>query len=244
MTYKTGNPALPAGLFKKLPATKNRPMTLPGTVIKSIALVILCVCAGIFEWMVIERIGDHALMYAVYALFAGLAVAITTIIYNPIAPVSAPVYAIFEGITLAGLASANGGKVTTIVMQSFLLTGAIFIIMLILFLLRIIRPTKALFSVVLSATIGVVVVGTVFPVLDHIGLPAASPYDASLLGIGFSLVAIVVAAFNLLFDFAFIQTGIDKKAPKYMEWYAAFSLLVTLVWLYAELLRLLGKGKR
>ncbi|NLD94838.1 MAG: Bax inhibitor-1/YccA family protein, partial [Fibrobacter sp.] len=157
------------------------------------------------------------------------------------APVLAPVYAILEGLALGGLSAFMESVYPGIAIEALSLTFAIFLSLLLIYKFKIIRATENFKLIVASATAGVALYYVVSLVagLFHVNLPLI--HSSSAFGIGFSLFVVILAAANLVVDFDFIERGAENRVPKFMEWYGAFGLLVTLVWLYVEILRLLAK---
>jgi uncharacterized YccA/Bax inhibitor family protein len=159
-----------------------------------------------------------------------------------VAPWTAPLYAALEGVLLGAISQVieqryKGG----IAVQAVSLTCGVLFIMLFMYATRIIRVTDKLRMGIVVATSALCLFYLVAMVLSffHVGVPLL--FSSSIYGIGFSLFVVGLAAFNLLLDFDFIEKASQTSAPKYMEWYGAFGLMVTLVWLYLEILRLLMK---
>lgn len=257
--YKTSNPALNEKVFEDsgqsgslgaasghgTSLSAGEPMTMGGTVTKSYFLVGLTVaaCSVTWHYAYSATVGTEAIFpWVLGAMLIGFVVAMV-IIFNPrISPALSPFYAIFEGLALGGISAHYESAYPGIVMQSVGLTLCVFLAMLLTFTSGLIKPTEKFRMGVVAATGGVALFYLVSIVLSfgfHMNVPLI--HDSGLLGIGFSVFVVVLAALNLVLDFDFIQTGVTKKAPKYLEWYAAFGLLVTLVWLYIEVLRLVSK---
>ena len=175
---------------------------------------------------------------------ASFIVAMVTIFKKTWAPVTVPIYAVLEGLALGGISYMyKEAFYPGIVSQAILLTVSIFAALLFAYKTRIIKPTENFKLGVFAATGGIFLVYIASLIMSFFGasMPIMDPSNASLLSIGFSLFVVVIASLNLVLDFDFIEEGAEKGAPKYMEWYGAFGLLVTLVWLYLEILRLLAK---
>ncbi|MEY4484179.1 MAG: hypothetical protein RL693_1631, partial [Verrucomicrobiota bacterium] len=162
------------------------------------------------------------------------------------APVTGSVYALAQGVVLGGVSAMYEAQFHGLVLQAVLLTFGVFLALLAVYTLRIVKVTDKLRMGIFAATasIGLVYLATIILGFFNIQIPYI--HGAGIVGIGFSLVVVGIAAMNLLLDFDMIENGVTQGAPKYMEWYAAFGLLVTLVWLYLEILRLLAKiaGRR
>ena len=243
--FKSGNPALGENTFARLaPAVDaDDVMTLQGTVNRIAVLLALVFAGATFTWWRFNSTGD----FASVALFfwGGLVGAFVLGIILPFkkqwAQYLAVVYAVLEGLALGGLSAMMDASYPGIAFEALLLTFGILAVLLLVYSLRIIRATENFKLIIVSATGGIALYYVVSLVLSIFGIRAPLIHDNSWLGIGFTLVVVVIAALNLVVDFDFIEQGAEKRAPKYMEWYGAFGILVTLVWLYIELLRLLSK---
>ena len=237
---RSGNPVLRGNTFEGLSTTGER-MTIDGTVNRSFALVaILLVGAGI---SIITSPG-----LAVLGAVVGLVLALVTVFKKEWSPVTAPLYALAEGVFLGGFSVIFEAEYPGIVIPAVSLTVAIFIAFLLIYRTHLIRVTDKLRIGIVAATGGVVLLYLADLVLNLVGVHVSYLNEAvagsGLLGIAVNVLVIGIAAFNLLLDFDFIERGVAAAAPKYMEWYAAFGLLVTLVWLYVEVLRLLARARR
>ena len=156
----------------------------------------------------------------------------------------APLYAVAEGLFVGAISHVYESAYKGIVVQAVGATLAVFVVMLVLFVTRTIKVTNRLRSTIMAATLGLAVFYGISLLLNLFGVDVSFIHDASLLGIGFSVLAAGLAAFNLLLDFDVIERGIAAKAPTYFEWFAGLGLLVTIVWLYLEMLRLIAKLQR
>ena len=237
---RSGNPVLRGNTFEGLSTTGER-MTIDGTVNRSFALVaILLVGAGI---SIITSPG-----LAILGAVVGLVLALVTVFKKEWSPVTAPLYALAEGVFLGGFSVIFEAEYPGIVIPAVSLTVAIFIAFLLIYRTHLIRVTDKLRIGIVAATGGVVLLYLADLVLNLVGVHVSYLNEAvagsGLLGIAVNVLVIGIAAFNLLLDFDFIERGVAAAAPKYMEWYAAFGLLVTLVWLYVEVLRLLARARR
>jgi uncharacterized YccA/Bax inhibitor family protein len=243
--YKSGNPALSQSTFARLApvADSENAMTLQGTV-NRIAFLLLIVFAGaIFTWWRFNVTQDFASV-AVYfwvGLIGALAIAITLAFKKPWAPYLAPAYAALEGLSLGGLSALLDVSYPGIAFEALLLTFGILAVLLVVYTTRLIKVTENFKLIIVAATGGIALFYVISLVLSLFGIRAPLIQDNSLLGIGFTLAVVVIASLNLVVDFDFIEQGVARGAPKYMEWYGAFGIIVTLVWLYIELLRLLSK---
>jgi uncharacterized YccA/Bax inhibitor family protein len=175
----------------------------------------------------------------------GFAVAMVTSFKRDWSPVTSPVYAVLEGLFIGGISLVMEQRFPGLVLQAVLLTFGVMFALLAAYQTRIIRPSETFKSVIVGATFGIVIVYLVSMVMQlffHTEIPLIN--GSGPMGIAFSLVVVGIAALNLVLDFDFIENGVASGAPKWMEWYAAFALTVTLVWLYIEILRLLSKMRR
>jgi uncharacterized YccA/Bax inhibitor family protein len=220
-------------------------MTIGGTVAATgVLLVLLCV-AGAFGWNMvrIDAAGDVESFpgWMIVALLVALGLAILTAFKPHLARFTAPAYAIGEGLVVGAISHIYDAQWDGIVVQAVGATVAVFLVMLALYGLRIIRVTDRFRRIVIGATLGVFVLYGVSLLFSLFGRTPSFLHDSSALGIGLSIVVAGIAAFNLALDFDIIERGAKAGAPRYMEWYGAFALLVTLVWLYLELLRLLSR---
>ncbi len=247
---RSGNPALQESTFLDLGsgAVVRRDagaMSLNGTVNKTGLLLLLAVLTAAFAWH--QAVGADGLpqpaagLYAIGGAVAGLAFALATIFKKTWAPVTAPLYALAEGFFLGAISAVYEARFGGIVFQAVLLTFGTLFALLFAYRSGWIKATENFKLGVVAATGGIALVYLATIVLGFFNVQIPYIHDSGLIGIGFSLAVVVVAALNLVLDFDFIETGIDQGAPKYMEWYGAFGLMVTLVWLYIEFLRLLSK---
>lgn len=241
---RTGNPALNKKTFQNVGvADQAGAMTLDGTINKSFLLFFILLGSAGFVWnKFFSAQGAVNLMpFIIGGLIGGLIAAIVTIFNKQLAKYSAPVYALCEGFVLGGISAIYESAYNGIVTQAIALTVGIFLTLLFLYKSRIIKPTENFKLGVVSATGGIAIFYFLSMILGIFGVQMPLIHSNGIFGIGFSLFVVVIAALNLVLDFDFIETGAEQGAPKYMEWYASFGLLVTLVWLYLEVLRLLVK---
>lgn len=241
LSLRSGNPALTANSFRgerALPGVET--MTISGTVNKTaLGLLILLITAS-FTWnMGVEegRVGGFILL----GVIGGLITALVTVFKKSWAPVTAPLYAAFEGLALGGISAMFEARYPGIVSQAVFLTFGTLAALLIAYRSGWIRATENFKLGVVAATGGIFFVYLISFVLGFFGVDIPLIHGSGTFGILFSLFVVVIAALNLVLDFDFIEEGAEQGAPKYMEWYAAFGLLVTLIWLYLEILRLLAK---
>lgn len=219
-------------------------MTSQGVVIKTAILLLLVILAAGFSWKVAAKAGFNAASYTPWmwgGAIVGFVLALVTVFKQAWAPITAPLYAAAEGLFLGGISAAMEQAFPGIVIQATLLTFGTLASMLVLYQSGIIQVTDTFKMIVVSATGGIAVAYLITIVLSFFGVQVPFIYGNGVFGIVFSLFVIGIAALNFVLDFDFIEKGARAGAPKYMEWYGAFALMVTLVWLYIEFLRLLSK---
>ncbi|HXN52211.1 MAG TPA: Bax inhibitor-1/YccA family protein [Candidatus Acidoferrum sp.] len=242
---RTSNPALNEKAFRGELALGGEAMTLQGTVNKT-GLLLLCVVAtAAWAWgLAHSETPEAAIPWMIGGLFGGLVTAMVTIFKRSWAPITAPLYALFEGLALGGISALFERSYHGIAIQAVGLTFGVLFAMLVAYKTGIIRATERFKLGVIAATGGIAVFYLIAMVLNLFHINVGILYSGSAWGIAFSLFVVVIAALNLVLDFDMIETGVRMGAPKYMEWYGAFGLMVTLIWLYLEILRLLAKSRR
>lgn len=247
---RSGNPALKDSTFLDLGSgsvvtNDSAVMTLNGTVNKTAVLLVLTMLTAAFAWtQAMTPQGELAPGFSVYVwggLIGGLVIAMVTVFKKTWAPVTAPLYALVEGFFLGAISAMYNHLYEGIVLQAVMLTFGTLFAMLMAYRSGLIKATENFKLGVVAATGGIMLVYLATIVLQMFGKNIPMIHDNGIVGIGFSLFVIVIAAMNLVLDFDFIETGVEQRAPRYMEWYGAFGLMVTLVWLYIEFLRLLSK---
>lgn len=251
---RSGNPALKESTFLDLGSgtvvsRDAGAMTLNGTVNKTGILLLLSVLTAAFAWtQSVVTDPDGTVMVApgvtIYALggaIGGFILAMVTVFKKTWSPVTAPLYALVEGFFLGAISAVFELKYPGIVFQAVVLTFGTLGALLAAYRSGLIRATENFKLGVVAATGGIALVYLVSMGLRLFGKDIPLIHESGLVGIGFSLFVVVIAALNLVLDFDFIESGVEAGAPKYMEWYGAFGLMVTLVWLYIEFLRLLAK---
>lgn len=222
-----------------------RPMTMGGVIHRSFILLFLV--AGVAAWAWTYSIAHPAFLYPAVmgGTFGGLIIGIVTAFKKTWAPVTAPIYAALQGLFIGAISVTLEARFPGIVFQAVCLTFGVAFALLGAYQCRLIRASQTFRSVIVAATGGILIVylaNLVFGLFSHRSFPFLQ--DSGPISIGFSLFVVAIAALNLVLDFDFIETGVATGAPKWMEWYAAFGLTVTLVWLYIEILRLLSKIRR
>src|SRR5687768_6191514 len=240
---RTANPALGEKTFTAVPRAYDARdvMTIEGTVHKTFILLLLAVASAAVTWGMVG--GANALVgpLAIGGAIGGLIVAMVTIFKHEWSPFTAPLYAVLEGLFLGAISAVFNLMYPGIVPQAVALTFGTLFCLLAAYRSGMIKATENFKLGIVAATGAIFVIYLISFVLRLFGTTFPFIHDAGPIGIGFSLVVVVIAALNLVLDFDFIEEGARQGAPRYMEWYAGFGLLVTLVWLYLEILRLLSK---
>jgi uncharacterized YccA/Bax inhibitor family protein len=235
--FRTGNPVLKETTFRGLPRVAGaEAMTLQGTVNKTGLSLLILIGAAALVWN-----GVLPLPFVLVGLVGGLVTALVTIFKPVAAPYTTPLYAAFEGLLLGGLSLVFETRYHGIVINAVGLTFGTLAVLLAAYSSGLIRPSENFKLGIVAATGGIAVLYLVSMGLSFFGKTIPFIHDSGPIGIGFSLFVVGLAALNLVLDFDFIERGAAMGAPKYMEWVGAFGLLVTLVWLYLEILRLLAK---
>jgi uncharacterized YccA/Bax inhibitor family protein len=248
---KTSNPALGENTFRGMSGggqygeaidVASR-MTLSGTVNKTGILLICTAATAAWTWFRFLASMDFAAVAPLLLIggIGGFICAMVTVFKKEWAPVTAPIYALLEGLVLGGLSAMTNLRYPGIAVQAVSLTFGTLFVLLIAYSSRIIKVTEKFRLGVVAATGGIMVFYLLQMVLGFFGIQFRSLNGAGMIGIGFSLLVCAIAALNLVLDFDFIERGVNYGAPKYMEWYGAFGIMVTLIWLYLEILRLLTK---
>jgi uncharacterized YccA/Bax inhibitor family protein len=219
-------------------------MTSQGVVFKTAILLLLVVLSSSFTWMkFIQGGGNPATVSGLMmlGLIGGFITAMVTVFKSTWAPITAPIYALLEGLFIGGLSASFESQYPGIVIQATMLTFGTLLMMLAAYQSGMIRATENFKLGVIAATGGIALFYIVALVLGFFGVTIPFINSGGPLGIAFSVVVVIIAALNFVIDFDFIEQGAKKGMPKYMEWYGAFALMVTLIWLYIEILRLLSK---
>lgn len=239
---RTANPALNKKTFTSYGYShKTNVMTIQGTVNKTLIILLFLVLGAIWAWDMFYNQNPLFYPMMILGLIGGLVVAIVTIFKKEWSPFTAPVYGLLEGLLLGGISSIFEAMYPGIVIQAVALTFGTLFALLFAYKSRLIKATENFKLGVAAATGAIFMIYLATIVLGMFGVGIPFIHESGLIGIGFSLFVVTIAALNLVLDFDFIETGAETGAPKFMEWYAAFGLMVTLVWLYIEILRLLAK---
>ena len=241
LSYRTLNPALNSNTFKNINKKDslflNESMTIKGTVDKTALALCILVISGYYSFS-----QENLILMAVGGII-GLFLFFTLIFKKSWAPFIVPLYSISQGFVVGGVSYLYNSQYEGIVLQSVLLTILVLFSMLFAYRSKIIKPTENFKLAIFSSIMAIFVLYVVgfFMGLFGTGLSILDPRNSSLASIGASVFIVAIGAFSLVIDFDFIEEGAEKGAPKYMEWYGAFGLLVTLIWLYFEILRLVAK---
>jgi uncharacterized YccA/Bax inhibitor family protein len=250
---KTSNPVLGSKTFDSLPGVRyggsldlTERMTLSGTVNKTGLLLLCAMATAAWVWHLFLQSRDFADVtpYLLVGAVGGFVVALVTTFKAQWSPVTAPIYALLEGLVLGGVSALFDMRYPGIAIQAVGLTFGTLVVLLLIYSTGIIKVTDKFRMGIIAATGGIALFYLAQMVLGFFGVHFLSSVNGSgTIGIVFSLFVVGIAALNLILDFDFIERGVQHGAPRYMEWYGAFGIMVTLVWLYLEILRLLAKSR-
>ncbi|HYX05296.1 MAG TPA: Bax inhibitor-1/YccA family protein [Bacteroidales bacterium] len=245
---RSANPALNKKTFANAPSLAGEEvMTVQGTVNKIFLMLLLVLAGAIYTWKIVFGAVDlqtgsqQVTIWLAVGGIGGFIAALVTIFKKSFAPYSGPVYAVLEGLLLGGLSAMLEAQFPGVVVQAVALTFGTLFTLLFLYKSGLIKVTQKFKIGIIAATGGIFLVYLISFILQLFGVHVGFMYNNSAISIGFSIIVVIIAALNLVLDFDFIEQGAAAGAPKYMEWYAAFGLMVTLIWLYIEILRLLSK---
>lgn len=247
--FKSGNPTLAENKFKSTVldqvVSPDNVMTVNGTLQKFGFLFLMVLGTAFYAWKEYAEGGTNALTFIYVGAFGGLVVAIVMMFKKEWSPYLAPLYALLEGLFVGAISAyysyAFAEVAPGIVLNAVGLTFGTAIAMYLLYSFKIIKATQRFKSIIITATAGIAIFYLIAIALGFFGIQIPFLHEGSAIGIGFSVFVVALAALNLILDFDMIERGAELGAPKYMEWYGAFGLLVTIVWLYLEILRLLSK---
>ena len=238
LNYNTSNPAFSNAIWKSNQSKKAK-MSMTGIFFKSMLSLILLGITTWYVWDLVEK-GVDVKWYTSGGMLAAIVFSLLTSFKRTWAPITTPLYALSKGLFLGGISAYAEIRFPGMPMKAVSITILTFFVMLLLYQLRIIKVTKRFRSVIISAAITILFIYIINWILSIFGLSLPFVWGTSWFAIGFNIVAAIVASFSLLLDFDFIDRKVGR-APKYYEWVASWGLLVTLVWLYIEVLRLLKK---
>lgn len=244
---RSGNPMFrsnafqPDATFDETDSTQR--MTLAGAINKTGILLVLCLVSAGYVWNQFFQSSEPPAVNGLMmlGLLGGFIMAMVTVFKRQWAGLTAPAYALLQGLALGGISAMFELQYPGIVIQAVGLTFGTLAVLLLAYKTGLIKPTENFRLMIVAATGGIALLYLVSFVMGFFGSSVGFIHSNGLFGIGFSLFVVAIAALNLVLDFDFIEAGAEQGAPKYMEWYGAFSLMVTLVWLYLEILRLLAK---
>lgn len=245
--FKGGNPAINEKVFNSAVVLEGQEvMTVNGAMKKFGLMLVMVLGAASFTWGLYFQQGREAVMpYAIGASIGGLVVALVIIFKKSWAPYLALAYALLQGLFLGAISAvfedAFHVRYPGIVMQAVLLTFGVGVGMFALYYFRILQATNTFKKVVIGATMGIALFYVIAMVMNLFGAEMPYLHSNGAVGIGISLFIVAIAALNLILDFDLIEQGAAHGAPKYFEWYCAFGLMVTIIWLYLEILKLLSK---
>lgn len=241
----TSNPVLSNNVFSQFGyGYRSDTMTMQGTVMKTFILLLCCMLTAGYTWIKFFQSGANpeavsTLMWV--GLLGGFGLAMVTAFKMEWAPVTSVFYALFEGLFIGAVSAMLEAQFKGIAVQAAGLTFGVLFTMLAVYQSGWIKVTDNFRFGVVAATGGIALFYLISMGLGFFGISVPYVFANGLVGIGFSLFVVGLAALNLVLDFDFIEKGVRANVPKYMEWYGAFALMVTLVWLYIEVLRLLSK---
>ena len=237
LSLRSANPALSSKAFTNLSSSTSSVMTLNGTVNRVAISLSILLLFGYFTYSM------EITAFILIGFIGGFIVALATIFRKHWSPITVPIYAVLEGLALGGISFYFEQLYDGIVVQAILLTLGILLSLLLAYKSRLIKPSENFKLGIAAATGGIFLVYIIGFIMSLFGggLSILDVNNSSIFSIGFSLFVVVIASLNLVLDFDFIEEGAERGAPQYMEWYGAFGLLVTLIWLYLEMLHLLAK---
>ncbi|WP_026764946.1 Bax inhibitor-1/YccA family protein [Sediminibacterium salmoneum] len=247
--FKSGNPTLTEKMFDKsheMAANNMGTMTVRGAINKFGFMMLMLIAGAAYNWNLYEQLKQDTMTTLMWVGIIGGLISALAISFKPNwAPVLAPLYALLEGLFIGAISAimnaAFADSYPGLIMQAVGLTFGVALAMFLLYNFRVISATERFKSIVFTATLGIGIFYLITMVLRMFGVNVSFMYDSSLLSIGISLFVVGIAALNLIMDFDMIEQGAERGAPKFMEWYGAFGLMVTIVWLYIEMLKLLSK---
>ena len=237
LSMRSGNPALNPKTFTSAIQDGSGTMTIGGTVNKTAMSLLLLMATASYTW------ANPSGGLMILGFIGGFIMALITIFKKTWAPYTVSAYALLEGLALGGISQIFERQYPGIASQAIFLTFGILAALLLAYKTGLIKPTENFKLGVFAATGGIAIMYLISFIMSMFGsgMSILNTNNTSMLSIGISLFVVVIASLNLVLDFDFIEEGAERGAPKYMEWYGAFGLLVTLIWLYLEILRLLAK---
>ncbi len=240
---QTNNPTLLSTAFRKERISLVAEMSISGVVNKALFLLMLITVSACWTWYQFYTTDNPQIIvyYLLIGAIVGLIVGIITVFSPQWAFLLAPIYALLEGLVIGGISTIFEAAFPGIVIQAVALTFGTLFSLLFFYKIGLIKVTRTFMIIVIAATGAIALIYLIDIGLMFFGIRLPYIHESGIVGIAFSLVVVIVAALNLVLDFEFIKKAAEAGAPKYMEWYSAFALIVTLVWLYLEMLQLLAK---
>ena len=242
---RSNNPVLKESAFAGQIAT-GETMTVQGTANKTGLLLLCVVVTAAYTWgLSRSETPEAAVPWVIGGAIGGFILALVTVFKKQWSPFTAPVYALLEGFFLGGISAMFERSYPGIATQAVMLTFVVLFVLLLAYKTGVVKATRGFKLGVMTATGAIALVylaNVVMSLFFHTQIGVL--YSSTPLGIGISVVVVIIAALNLVLDFDMIETGSRMGVPKYMEWYGAFAMMVTLIWLYLEILRLLAKTRR
>lgn len=247
--FQSGNPTLSQNIFDRtVDRTENGVMTVKGTIVKFGFLLTMVIVGAVYTWNLYANLQQQTMMtFLMIGIFGGLGTGLVISFKPTLAKYLAPAYGLLEGFVLGAFSAILNdmfaAKMPNLVLTAVGLTFGVAIAMFLLYSFRIIRPTQKFRAIIMSSVMGIGIFYLITIVLSLFGIhiPFMSITDSSPLAIGINLFIVAIAALSLILDFENIEVGASTGAPKFMEWYGAWGLLVTMVWLYLEILKLLSR---
>jgi uncharacterized YccA/Bax inhibitor family protein len=242
---RTANPALNSKTFTGIAGISDlsRSMTIQGTVNKTFLMLIFVLIPAAWTWNLFFNSGTPGVVipWLIVGIIGGFIVALITIFKKQWAVVTAPLYSVLEGLAIGGISASAEAQFPGIVIQAVTLTFGTLFCLLLAYKSGLIKATENFKLGVAAATGGIALIYIITLLLSFFGIRMPYIHENGIISIGISFFVVIIAALNLVLDFDFIENGASSGVPKFMEWYAAFGLMVTLIWLYLEMLRLLAK---
>lgn len=241
---QSSNPIFNGKAWKSSAHASGETMTVNGTITKTFLLLLITIATGAWGWNQVS-LGTAAVMnpqtLAMIGALGSFGVALFLAFKPTMAPILAPIYAILQGAFLGAISAIFEVQYPGIVVSAVMATIGAFLGILLLYRLKILQATPRFKKIIIISTVGIMLVYLLSFLLGLFGIEMSYLYSGGMIGIGVSLFIVVIASLNLILDFDFIEKGSEAKMPMYMEWYASFGLLVTILWLYIEMLRLMAK---
>ena len=239
---KMRNVGLRESAYENVRGSSN-PMTMEGVINKTFILLVLLFAGAFYTWTQFFQ-DKNVTGLLLIGCIGAFAVSLVAIFAPVTSPVTAPIYAVLEGLALGGISASAEARFGGIVIEAVIITFSVMIVMLILYRTRVIKATEKFKSGVIVATAGIALTYLVDIILNMFGMSIPFINQGGWSSVIFSLIVIGIASLNLILDFDFIETQVRNRSAKHMEWYSGFGLMVSLVWLYLEVLKFLRNLKK